>query len=385
MYPTRIRVSRLSASTGLPKSRASPSVAGRRPVSIFMVVDFPQPLEPRKPKISPRSIVKFTALTAVNFPKRRVRFFATMAGSPPVSTRGGMVRRRGPPRFSSGRRATKVSSRSRLPVRLLELLGRAGREDAAGVHRHQPVEALGLVHVRRGDEHAHPRPPGPDLVDERPELLAGEGVDAGRGLVEDEQVRVVDQGGAEADLLLHAAGELARRPVRERVEPGRLQERADPGAALGRRRARTAARRSRCSRRRSARGRGSCRGPGACRRCAGRRRCDAGRRRCPRPARGPRPVWIFFAPAMIPIMVDLPTPSGPISPTMHPDGISIVTSSRARVLPYRCVRPVTVATGGIGPGIGAPGVRAWGKVDRGRRATRPRRRAGCSRRPGRPS
>jgi hypothetical protein len=30
----------------LPNSQASPSLAGSRPVSIFMVVDLPQPLEP---------------------------------------------------------------------------------------------------------------------------------------------------------------------------------------------------------------------------------------------------------------------------------------------------------------------------------------------------
>ena len=33
-------------------------MGGSSPVNIFMVVDLPQPLEPRKPKISPRSIVR---------------------------------------------------------------------------------------------------------------------------------------------------------------------------------------------------------------------------------------------------------------------------------------------------------------------------------------
>ena len=37
-----------------------PRVAGSRPVSIFIVVVLPQPFEPRKPKISPRSMVKLT-------------------------------------------------------------------------------------------------------------------------------------------------------------------------------------------------------------------------------------------------------------------------------------------------------------------------------------
>jgi hypothetical protein len=38
-----------------------------------MVVDLPQPLEPRKPKISPRRMRKFTWSTATKSPKRMVR------------------------------------------------------------------------------------------------------------------------------------------------------------------------------------------------------------------------------------------------------------------------------------------------------------------------
>ena len=44
----------------LPSRKASPSVAGSSPVSIFIVVVLPQPFGPRKPKISPRSMVKLT-------------------------------------------------------------------------------------------------------------------------------------------------------------------------------------------------------------------------------------------------------------------------------------------------------------------------------------
>ena len=46
--------------TGCPNSHASPSLAGSSPVSIFMVVDLPQPFEPRNPKISPRGMRKLT-------------------------------------------------------------------------------------------------------------------------------------------------------------------------------------------------------------------------------------------------------------------------------------------------------------------------------------
>ena len=44
------------ASIGRPNSSASPSLAGNNPVSIFIVVVLPQPFEPTKPKISPRSM-----------------------------------------------------------------------------------------------------------------------------------------------------------------------------------------------------------------------------------------------------------------------------------------------------------------------------------------
>ncbi len=60
--------------------------------------------------------------------------------------------------------------------------------------------------------------------------------------------------------------------------------------------------------------------------------------RCRRSAMSPPstrtfPDWIFFAPAMIPMRVDLPTPSGPIRPTIHPDGISAAIESSARAFP----------------------------------------------------
>jgi hypothetical protein len=45
---------------GWPSKKAFPSVAGSSPVSIFIVVDLPQPLEPRNPKISPFSMRKLT-------------------------------------------------------------------------------------------------------------------------------------------------------------------------------------------------------------------------------------------------------------------------------------------------------------------------------------
>ena len=97
-------------------------------------------------------------------------------------------------------------------------------DDLAVVHRHQPVEALRLVHIGGGDRHARLRATGADGVDEVPELAARQQVDAGGRLVEDQQIRIVDQRTAKAELLLHAAGELAGRPVFEWIERGGSQE-----------------------------------------------------------------------------------------------------------------------------------------------------------------
>jgi hypothetical protein len=113
----------LPASTELPKIVALPSVGGRSPVSIFMVVDLPQPLEPRKPKISPRSMDRVTWSTAVKAPKRHVRPWASIASSAWPGGRGGIVSSVWPMRFSSGNRAMKQRSRSCVPVRCISSAG----------------------------------------------------------------------------------------------------------------------------------------------------------------------------------------------------------------------------------------------------------------------
>jgi hypothetical protein len=50
----------------------------RRPHNIRMVVDFPAPFGPRKPKISPRSTVKERRSTAVKVPNTLVRASTAM-------------------------------------------------------------------------------------------------------------------------------------------------------------------------------------------------------------------------------------------------------------------------------------------------------------------
>src|SRR5262249_51766900 len=100
-----------------------------------------------------------------------------------------------PPGARQGREASIPPGRGARPVH--ELGGSAGSDDTAGVHGDGPVEALGLVHVGGGDQHAHTGSIGADAVDEGPELLARERINASGRLVENEQVGVVDQGTAE--------------------------------------------------------------------------------------------------------------------------------------------------------------------------------------------
>src|SRR5665647_1788154 len=106
-----------------PNSRAFPSLGASRPVSIFMVVVLPQPLEPRKPKISPRSMQKLTRSTAVKSPKRRVRLSASMAASPSRGWRGGITSARYFRRRSPGSIAMNASSSEAAPERALSATG----------------------------------------------------------------------------------------------------------------------------------------------------------------------------------------------------------------------------------------------------------------------
>ena len=114
-----------------------------------------------------------------------------------------------------------------------ELCGAAGRQHLAGVHRHQPVKALGLFHVGGGHQHAHRRLALANTVDKLPELRPGEGIDAGGRFIKDQQLRIVDQRAAQAELLLHPTGEFSGGAIAKRRQPGTLQQLVDAQFALG--------------------------------------------------------------------------------------------------------------------------------------------------------
>ena len=121
------------------------------------------------------------------------------------------------------------------PVLSQQLLQRAGAMILPSSIAISQSKRSRFVHVGGGDDDTHLRAARADRVDEIPELAARERIDAGRRLVENEQIRIVDQRAAEAELLLHAAGELAGGPIVERIEARGGQKLVDPGAALRRR------------------------------------------------------------------------------------------------------------------------------------------------------
>ena len=64
----RLLISSVCRTTSKPTSSARPALGRSKPQSIRITVDLPEPLGPRKPKISPASISKLTLSTAVSEP-----------------------------------------------------------------------------------------------------------------------------------------------------------------------------------------------------------------------------------------------------------------------------------------------------------------------------
>ena len=90
---------------------------------------------------------------------------------------------------------------------------RAQGDEFAAVHDAEAVAVFGLLHVVCGHENRDAL--SGQRVDQVPELAPAVGVDAGRGLVEEEDGRLVQDGAAKGEALLPAAREFggARMPV----------------------------------------------------------------------------------------------------------------------------------------------------------------------------
>src|ERR1019366_7089592 len=77
------RTSSDCVTTSKPPTVARPEVGASKPHMIRMVVDFPAPLGPRNPKISPRATSMETSSTATKSPKRLTSFSMRTAGPSP--------------------------------------------------------------------------------------------------------------------------------------------------------------------------------------------------------------------------------------------------------------------------------------------------------------
>src|SRR6202012_5619054 len=125
-------------------------------------------------------------------------------------------------------RRVAIADRGRRFVAFAEVLRRPFGDDLAGGDDRHPVgEALRLVHVMGGEEdRLAERPQSRDHV---PELAPRRWVEAGRRLVEEEELRVAAPGKADVESPLLAAGELARPFVGlllQADQPDRLLDRA---------------------------------------------------------------------------------------------------------------------------------------------------------------
>ena len=96
----------------------------------------------------------------------------------------------------------------------LDLARRAVRDDLAVEDHHEAIALLRFVHVVRGDEHGHAAIGG-QLVNQVPEHAPSARIDAAGGLVEEQQLRLVQQRRRERDALAQSrrqsAGQHAQR------------------------------------------------------------------------------------------------------------------------------------------------------------------------------
>ena len=104
-----------------------------------------------------------------------------------------------------------------------QLGGRALGDDRA-VHDHPDAigQVLGLVHVVRGQQHR--RSGGAQVAHHVPGLAARRRVEARRGLVQEQQLRVAGEGDRHVEAALLAAGELAHALIALPAQPDELDD-----------------------------------------------------------------------------------------------------------------------------------------------------------------
>jgi len=106
------------------------------------------------------------------------------------------------------------------------------RQELALVQQHDVVAQLGLIQIRRAHQHCHAlRAHG---LDDAPQLAPRDRIDTDRGLIQQQQTRRAQQCASQAQLLFHAAGQVASAAFAERPQRGQTQQFLETHAALRR-------------------------------------------------------------------------------------------------------------------------------------------------------
>src|ERR1700730_8145883 len=105
---------------------------------------------------------------------------------------------------------------------LAEGIGSAVGDEPAVIDVGDLTAALGFVHVMRGDEKRYAL--AGELEKEIPELAAGDRVNAGGGLVKEQELGFVQHGAAEGEALLPSARKLRGEAVKVRAEAVELND-----------------------------------------------------------------------------------------------------------------------------------------------------------------
>src|SRR4051812_8110132 len=120
-----------------PAIEALPEVGDKNPVSIFIVVDLPAPLGPRKPSTSPRATEKLMSSTARRGPKSLVRCWISIMEFP-----------------AAGNAAWWKSENATVPGAPVPLNSKSGLEASSFAERGESRYPLSAVETRtfvRGD------------------------------------------------------------------------------------------------------------------------------------------------------------------------------------------------------------------------------------------
>ena len=173
-----------------------------------------------------RSIARSSA-QPVSAVERRHGLWVVSSTSPLAPFVAG-ARPAAPPRGRRSREAEADGRRAALAI--AELVRAAlGDDPARRDDRHAIRQPLRLVHVMRGEEDRLAR--ALQVRDHLPGLAARRGVEAGRRLVEEEQLGVADQGDADVEAPLLAAGELGGAVVGLSAEADQARSSPRPRAA----------------------------------------------------------------------------------------------------------------------------------------------------------